>query len=88
VAEDILSHHEHWDGSGYPQGLKGKNIPLLARIVAIADAFVVMSYGRPHKKALTLEEIKTEFKRCAGTQFDPELVEVFLSILETNENII
>jgi len=86
LAKDILAHHEHWDGSGYPQGLKGENIPLLARITAIADAFEVMSRGRPYKKALPLEEIKSEFKRCAGTQFDPELVEAFLSILETGNN--
>ncbi|MFO7953150.1 MAG: HD domain-containing phosphohydrolase [Bacillota bacterium] len=73
------------DGSGYPQGLKGEEIPLLSRITAIADAYEVMSRGRPYKKALTPEEIKAEFKRCAGTQFDPELVEVFLSILETDK---
>ncbi len=84
VAKDILSHHEHWDGSGYPQGLKGEEIPLLSRITAIADAYEVMSRGRPYKKALTPEEIKAEFKRCAGTQFDPELVEAFLSVLETD----
>jgi len=82
VAKDILAHHEHWDGSGYPQGLKGKEIPLLSRITAIADAYEVMSRGRPYKKALRPEEIKAEFKRCAGTQFDPELVEAFLSVLE------
>jgi len=87
VAEDILAHHEHWDGSGYPRGLKGENIPLLARITAIADAFEVMSRGRPYNGALQLDEIKDEFKRYAGTQFDPQLVEVLLSILETDKNI-
>ena len=80
VAEDILAHHEHWDGTGFPQGLKGEEIPLLARITAIADAYEVMSYGRPYKKALTPEEVVAEFKRCAGVQFDPALVDVFLSI--------
>jgi len=80
VAEDILAHHEYWDGSGYPQGLKGKNIPLLARIAAIADAYEIMASGRPYKKPLAKPEILAELKRCAGTQFDPELVETFLSV--------
>ncbi|MEW6622140.1 MAG: PAS domain S-box protein [Bacillota bacterium] len=82
VAEEILAHHERWDGSGYPLGLKGKEIPLLARITAIADTYEVMQSGRPYKKALSQSEIVAEFKRCAGTQFDPELVEIFLSLLE------
>ncbi len=82
VAEGILSHHEHWDGSGYPRGLKGEKIPLLARITSIADAFEVMTNGRPYKKAMSREEIIKEFKRCAGKQFDPELVDIFLSILD------
>jgi len=82
VAEDILSHHERWDGSGYPQGLKGKEVPLPARITAIADAFEVMSSGRPYKKAMAREEIIAELKRWAGSQFDPELADVFLTILE------
>ncbi len=82
VANDILAHHEYWDGSGYPQGLKGKAIPLLARITAVADAFEVMSNGRPYKKAMAPEAIMAEFRRCAGTQFDPELVEIFLALME------
>lgn len=82
VAEDILSHHEWWDGSGYPRGLKGKEIPVLARITAIADSYEVMSNGRPYKNPLSTREIISEFKRCSGTQFDPELVEIFLSIME------
>ena len=81
VAEDILAHHEHWDGSGYPQGLKGKEIPLLARITSIVDSYEVMVNGRPYKKALSPEEIREEFKRCAGTQFDPELVNVLLTLI-------
>lgn len=81
VAEDIAAHHEHWDGSGYPQGLKGEEIPLLARITSIADAYEVMSYGRPYKKAMTREEIIAEFKRCSASQFDPALVEIFLAIV-------
>ena len=83
VAEDILAHHERWDGSGYPQGLKGEEIPLLARIATLVDAYEVMSNGRPYKKAMQLQAIKTELKKSSGTQFDPKLVELFLSILET-----
>jgi diguanylate cyclase (GGDEF)-like protein/PAS domain S-box-containing protein len=82
VADDILAHHEHWDGSGYPQRLKGKEAPLLARIAAIADAYEVMSHGRPYKKAMSRSDIIAEFNKCSGTQFDLELVEVFLSTLE------
>ncbi len=76
VAEDILAHHERWDGTGYPRGLKGKDIPLLARITAVADAYEVMSNGRPYKEPLQKKDIVEEFKRCAGTQFDPELIQV------------
>ncbi|MFO7952142.1 MAG: PAS domain S-box protein [Bacillota bacterium] len=83
VAEDILAHHERWDGTGYPNGLKEKEIPLLARITAVADAHEVMTNGRPYKKPMSKEEIVKEFKRCAGKQFDPGLVEIFLSVLET-----
>lgn len=84
VAEDILAHHERWDGNGYPRGLKKNEIPLLARITAIADAYEVMSNGRPYKKAMTEKEVVAEFRRCSGTQFDPELVELFLPILEAD----
>ena len=84
VAEDILAHHERWDGSGYPQGLKGEAIPILSRITAIADAFEVMSNGRPYKKAMSKDEIVKEFINCSGTHFDPELVEHFLSILKSD----
>ncbi|MFO7952141.1 MAG: diguanylate cyclase [Bacillota bacterium] len=85
VAKEILSHHECSDGSGYPQGLKGKEIPLLARITAIADAYEVMSTGRPYKKAMSREEIIAEIKKDAGSQFDPELADVFLKILKKED---
>lgn len=81
VAEDILSHHENFDGSGYPRGLKGQKIPLLARITAIAVAYEVMSNGRPYKKAMPPEAIIAELKKCAGTHFDPELVNILFIIL-------
>ncbi|GEM_PF-2007102 len=82
VAEDILNHHEKWDGSGYPRGLKGSEIPLLARITAIVDAYEVMSNGRPYKKPMGKSSIIAEFKNCSGSQFDPELVNVFLEIYQ------
>ena len=84
VADNVLAHHERWDGTGYPQGLKGNDIPLLARIVAIADAYEVMSNGRPYKKAMSRNEIIAEFRRCSGKQFDPELIEILLSVMEAD----
>jgi len=73
IAEAILHHHEWWDGSGYPFGLKGEKIPLISRIIAITDAYDVMLNGRPYKKPLSKEEALAEIERCAGTQFDPYL---------------
>lgn len=81
VADLILKHHERWDGSGYPLGLKGEEIPVECRILAIADAFDAMTSHRPYRKAGTVEEALQEIRRCAGTQFDPELVEVFLQVI-------
>lgn len=85
TADDILSHHEHYDGSGYPLGLKGEEISLLARITAIVDAYNVMKEGRPYRKAASIKEIKAEFRICSGSQFDPELVELFLGIIDRVE---
>ena len=82
VAIDILAHHEHWDGKGYPKGLKGEEIPLLSRIGAIVDAYDVMLNGRPYRKAKSKQEIIEEFERCSGKQFDPELCEHFLDIIK------
>lgn len=82
VAEDILAHHERWDGKGYPQGLKEWDIPLLSRITAIADSFEVMTNGRPYKRAMSKSDIKAEFMSCSGTQFDPELIELFLPVID------
>ncbi len=82
VAEDILSHHERWDGSGYPRGLQGEAIPLLARITALADAYEVMHNGRPYKQAMPHQAIITEIKACAGSHFDPQLTELTLEIID------
>ncbi len=76
----ILHHHERWDGTGYPSGLKGENIPVEARILAVADAFDAMTSSRPYRGALSYQEAIAEMKRCAGSQFDPQLVEVFLPV--------
>jgi len=81
IAEEVWARHECWDGTGYPRELKRKEIPLLARIIVIADAYEVMYYGRIYKKAMRLEEIMTEFKRNAGSQFDPEFTEIVLKLL-------
>ncbi|MDO9302897.1 MAG: HD domain-containing phosphohydrolase [Anaerolineales bacterium] len=77
----IYSHHEKWDGSGYPLGLKGQAIPLGARIIAISDAYDAMTTDRPYRHALTRETALKEIERCAGTQFDPELTALFLEIM-------
>lgn len=82
VAEEVWSHHECWDGKGYPRGLRGEEIPFLARIVAIVDAYEAMRHGRVYRKPLSREEILAELRRKAGTQFDPRLTEVFISLLE------
>lgn len=83
IGEWIHKHHEWWNGKGYPLGLKGEDIPLECRILSIADAYDAMTSDRPYRSALTHEEAVEEIKRCAGTQFDPNLVPYFLEILET-----
>jgi HD-GYP domain-containing protein (c-di-GMP phosphodiesterase class II) len=80
VAIDILSHHERFDGKGYPRGLQGENIPLRARIISIADAFDAMISMRTYKNQLTHDQALEELKRGKGTQFDPVLVDCFLSL--------
>ena len=80
----IQHHHERWDGTGYPSGLKGENIPLDARILAIADAYAAMTSIRPYRKAMSLKDAIEELKRSAGTQLDPKLTTVFVSITEAS----
>jgi diguanylate cyclase (GGDEF)-like protein/putative nucleotidyltransferase with HDIG domain len=79
----ILYHHEHYDGSGYPAGLKGEAIPLDARILCIVDSFAAMTSARPYRAALSVEEAVEELKRGAGKQFDPNLVKVFIPTAQT-----
>ena len=76
----ILHHHERWDGKGYPVGLKGESIPIEARILAVADAFDAMTSSRPYRRPLSYRQAIEELKRCAGTQFDPRLVETFIPV--------
>jgi diguanylate cyclase (GGDEF)-like protein len=79
----ILHHHERWDGGGYPEGLKGEEISIEARILTIADSFEAMSSARPYRPAMCGEKVLKELRRCSGSQFDPELVEVFIGIIES-----
>ena len=87
IAKFILACHENWDGFGYPQGLAGESIPLVSRIVSIADAYDVMISERAYKKTMSKDAAIEEFKRCAGTQFDPGLVEKFIEILSNGDMI-
>ena len=82
IADCIRAHHERWNGAGYPLGRKKEEIPLLSRIISIVDAFDVMTNGRAYKKAVDNQEALEELKRCAGSQFDPELVDEFTEIIE------
>jgi|LSQX01.3.fsa_nt_gb diguanylate cyclase (GGDEF)-like protein/PAS domain S-box-containing protein len=81
IAHVVLSHHECYDGSGYPNGLKGEAIPLEARIIAVADSFDAMTNARPYQKAINIEDALLELKKCSGTQFDPQIVDLFIRIL-------
>lgn len=81
IAEYVLAHHERWDGTGYPKGLRGQEIPLLSRICAIADAYDAMISERSYKSSLPVEVVLAELRNNAGTQFDPELVQVFIERL-------
>ena len=81
IADFILKHHEKWNGSGYPLGLRGNDIPIKCRILAIVDAFDAMTSNRPYRKPKSIDEAIAEIKKYSGKQFDPEMVEAFLSVL-------
>ena len=81
IADGILYHHEWWDGSGYPRGLEGEAIPLLSRIIAVIDAYDSMTHDRPFIKAKSKEEALDELIKCAGKQFDPNIVAAFIQMI-------
>lgn len=85
VADFILSHHEKWDGQGYPRGLQHEDIPLISRIIAVVDAYDVMVSERPYKRAMTRDMALKEIERCAGTQFDPVIATAFVKMIRTEE---
>ena len=78
AAKIIGAHHENFDGSGYPKGLKGEAIPLASRIIAVADIFDSMHSSRPYRNKLDLETVLTEIRRVSGIQLDPNIVTIFL----------
>lgn len=82
ITEMVHQEHEQWDGSGYPQGLKGEKIRLEARIISVADALDAMVSDRPYRKRLALEQASSELQRCAGTQFDPQVVDACLQAIK------
>jgi HD-GYP domain-containing protein (c-di-GMP phosphodiesterase class II) len=76
----VLFHHERWDGGGYPSGIRGRSIPLEARLLAVADAFDAMTSPRPYRPVLAVDHALVELAACAGTQFDPRVAEAFLEV--------
>jgi len=84
LIDSIKYHHERYDGNGYPSGIKGKSIPLGARILCVADAFDAMLSDRPYRKGLRMDQVISELKKNAGTQFDPDTVNAFLTTLSVN----
>ena len=84
----VLFHHERWDGDGYPTRRAGPAIPLEGRVLAVADAFDAMTSLRPYRRSLSAGEAATEIASCAGTQFDPEVVDAFLAALDAGEMLL
>ncbi|HHY80084.1 MAG TPA: HD-GYP domain-containing protein [Thermoanaerobacter sp.] len=85
VVSAVRHHHERYDGRGYPDGLRGEKIPLFSRIIAVADAFEVMTTGRIYKKSISKDKAAEELIKCSGTQFDPEVVKIFVKIFKKEE---
>jgi HD-GYP domain-containing protein (c-di-GMP phosphodiesterase class II) len=84
IADWILKHHEWWDGQGYPLGLKGEEIPVECRLLAIADAYEALTSARTYRRKCSHREAVAELRKYAGTQFDPKLLEIFLKMVETH----
>jgi len=87
IADCILHHHERWDGTGYPDKLKGEEIPLLSRIISVVDSHDVMVHNRPYHKAISENEAFNELLRCSGTQFDPKIVIEMISMLKEEKSL-
>ena len=85
VAKGVLTHHERWDGNGYHLKLKGESIPLISRIVSVADSYDAMINNNLYKRTLSKEDAIKELQRCAGKQFDPDIVRVFIEYLEESK---
>jgi len=85
IVPGVKYHHEQIDGKGYPDGLKGESIPMIAKIVAVADTYDAMTTDRPYRRALSKETAIEELKRCSGTQFDQEVVNAFIQAYEKGE---
>jgi putative two-component system response regulator len=88
VGPIVLGHHENWDGSGYPNGLRGPDIPIGARIIAIVDAYDAMTTDRPYRKALDMEEAVQRLHRGRGSQFDPDTLDVFLDLVTSGRLVV
>jgi HD-GYP domain-containing protein (c-di-GMP phosphodiesterase class II) len=82
IAPLVLHHHERYDGTGYPNHLKGKEIPYLSRVLTVADSFDAMTFDRPYKAGLNWDEAITELRANKGTQFDPDITEAFIRVIE------
>lgn len=85
IADEIRYHHERWDGHGYPDGLVGEEIPLLSRIIAVVDAYDVMTHSRPYREPISCSEALAELQRCSGSQFDPDVVKEFVSMQASSD---
>jgi HD-GYP domain-containing protein (c-di-GMP phosphodiesterase class II) len=83
----VLYHHERWDGTGYPTGRAGEQIPVEARVLAVADAYDAMTSDRPYRRALSRDRALAEVERCSGSQFDPEIVRIFLEVFAEAEEL-
>jgi HD-GYP domain-containing protein (c-di-GMP phosphodiesterase class II) len=86
IAEAILSHHEWYNGKGYPRGIKGEDIPILSRISFLVNSFEAMTRDRPYRKRMTYDEAINEIKKYSGIQFDPKVVDIFLNIMEESKH--
>jgi len=85
IAEEILSHHEHWDGSGYPKGIRGERIPFLSRIVCVMDTYDLLTKGGMMKNKREHEKVLEKMSSYSGTYFDPNVIRTFLDIIGSND---